>query len=1113
MKRIKLLLLSAFVCIGITSAYAQTKVSGQVTSSEDGQPIPGVTVIVKGLSGVGTSTNIEGKYTLNVPAAGKVLVFSYVGFKPQEVEFAGKNVVNVVLVADSKRIDEVVVTALGITRSKQALGYAVSDVKGDELAKARSQNVVSSLSGRVSGVQITGATGQMGGGSRIQVRGVTSLTQNNQPLFVVDGIPLDNSDFSYGATGGGGYDYGNLGADLNSDDIESISILKGASATALYGSRAANGVVMVTTKKAKQGSQNWGVAVNSSVTWDKANIIPVYQKEYGGGLTYTDAQGGKNGFLTEVINGKEYKLVDYAVDESWGPKYDHNIKVLNWNAFDKWDTENYLVEKPWVYPKNDYKYFFRTGVTYTNNVQLTGASEKGSTRISYTNMDVTGIYPNSELKRNTISFNTNYNFSKYLEGWATATYVTNLATGRPETGYGDRNPVQKMWQWIHTSLDYKELSAWKNPDGTQRSWNRSSWDNPGPEYTDNPYWTRYMNYQNDRRDRIFGNTGLTLTFTPWLKLTGRLGVDFYALKQEERMAIGSQAQSSYDLYARSSYDVNGEAFFTINKRFLDDKFGLSSILGTSVNDRQSNITGGTTVGGIVIPEVYNLTNSVSKATSRDTKRHKRINSLYGNLTLDYNRLVYVDLTARNDWSSTLPSQNNSYFYPSANVSFVLSELEAVKSLGFIDYAKIRGGYADVGNDTEPYNLSNYFTAQTPFGSDPRFSLPTELANATLKPEKTSSWEVGFEAKFLKSRVGIDVSYFTKDTKNQIVPIQVSAATGWASLWINAGKMENKGWEFQVNGVPVKTRNFTWDVTVNLSTLENKVVDIAEGLDYLNLGNAPFKVKVGAYKGLAYPVIYGTDFVYDNAGNKVVSSSSGRYLASAVKPLANVNPDFTGGITNSFNFKFNNGIQVDASVLLDMQKGGHMYYTSYMWGMYSGILAESSVLNDNGINIREAIKYKYTDGTEGATWKAGAKSIGGGLILDAVYGRYDALTGAVTYLNADGTTSQVAVENTKAISAARYGSDHYSGPDMQNIFKTDYLKLREIRFGITVPKKWTGPIDGLRISFFGRNLKTWFADQQHFDPEYLQMAGSNAQGVEGGYLPSVASYGVGVNFNF
>lgn len=326
-------------------------------------------------------------------------------------------------------------------------------------------------------------------------------------------------------------------------------------------------------------------------------------------------------------------------------------------------------------------------------------------------------------------------------------------------------------------------------------------------------------------------------------------------------------------------------------------------------------------------------------------------------------------------------------------------------------------------------------------------------------------------------------------------------------------MENKGWEFQVNGVPVKTRNFTWDVTVNLSTLENKVVDIAEGLDYLNLGNAPFKVKVGAYKGLAYPVIYGTDFVYDNAGNKVVSSSSGRYLASAVKPLANVNPDFTGGITNSFNFKFNNGIQVDASVLLDMQKGGHMYYTSYMWGMYSGILAESSVLNDNGINIREAIKYKYTDGTEGATWKAGAKSIGGGLILDAVYGRYDALTGAVTYLNADGTTSQVAVENTKAISAARYGSDHYSGPDMQNIFKTDYLKLREIRFGITVPKKWTGPIDGLRISFFGRNLKTWFADQQHFDPEYLQMAGSNAQGVEGGYLPSVASYGVGVNFNF
>jgi len=1112
MKRIKLLLLSAFVCFGMHNAMAQTKVSGQVTSSEDGQPIPGVTVIVKGLSGVGTSTNIEGKYFLTVPSAGKILVFSYVGFLSQEIALEGNTTVNVVLVADSKKIDEVVVTALGITRSKQALGYAVSNVNGDELSKARSQNVVSSLSGRVSGVQITGASGQMGGGSRIQVRGVTSLTQNNQPLFVVDGIPLDNSDFSSGATGGGGYDYGNLGGDLNSDDIESISILKGASATALYGSRAANGVVMVTTKKAKMGSQNWGVAVNSSITWDKANIIPVYQKEYGGGLTYSDAQGGKSGFLTANINGKEYKLVDYAVDESWGPKYNPDVKVLNWNAFDKWDTKNYLVEKPWVYPKNDYKYFFNTGITYTNNVQLTGATDKGSTRISYTNMDVTGIYPNSKLKRNTVSFNGNYNFSKYLEGWATASYVVNTATGRPETGYGDRNPVQKMWQWIHTSVDYKELSEWKNPDGTQRSWNRSSWNKAGPEYTDNPYWTRNMNYQSDRRDRLFGNTGLTLTIAPWVKLTSRIGVDFYALKQEERNAVGSQAISEYDLYTRSSYDVNGETFLSINKRFLNDKIGFSSILGASVNDRKSNVTGGYSIGGIVIPGVYNLTNSVSKATVRDEKRHKRINSVYGNLTLDYNRLVYLDLTARNDWSSTLPRENNSYFYPSVNLSFVLSELEVLKGLTFIDYAKFRGGYAQVGNDTEPYNLSNYLTAETPFGSDSRFSLPTQLANATLKPEETKSWEVGFEAKLFKNRFGVDVSYFTKDTKNQIVPIQVSAATGWASLWINAGLMKNTGWEFQVNGTPVKTRNFSWDVTVNLSTLENKVVDIAEGLDYLNLGNAPFKVKVGAYKGMAYPVIYGTDFVYDNAGNKVLSAS-GRYLASAVKPLTNVNPDFTGGITNSFNYKFNNGIQIDASALLDMQKGGHMYYTSYMWGMYSGILAESSVLNGNGINIRENIKYKYADGTEGTTWKTGATSVGGGVILNGVYGTYNALDGTVAYLNADGTSSQVAVGNTKAISAARFGGDHSSGPDSQNIFNTDYLKLREIRFGITIPNKWTGPISSLRVSFFGKNLKTWFADQQHFDPEYLQMSGSNAQGVEGGYLPSVASYGVGVNFNF
>lgn len=1112
MKRIKLLLLSAFVCLGLSNALAQTKVAGLVTSSEDGQPIPGVTIIVKGISGVGTTTNIDGKYSISVPASGKTLVFSYIGFVTQEIALQGKTAVNVVLIPDSKKLDEVVVTALGISRSKQALGYAVSNVKGDDLSKTRSQNVVNSLSGRVSGVQITSASGQMGGGARIQVRGATSLTQGNQPLFVVDGVPLDNSDFSTGATGGGGYDYGNLGSDLNPDDIESVSILKGASATALYGSRAANGVVMVTTKKGKAENQAWGVSVNSSITWDKANILPVYQKEYGGGLTYSDAKGGRLGFKHALINGKDYLLADYSVDESWGPKYNPEIKVLNWNAFDKWDTQNYMVEKPWVYPKNDYKSFFKTGVTYTNNVQLTGTTDKGAMRISYTNMNVTGIYPNSELERNTINFNGNHNFSKYLESWATATYVVSTATGRPETGYGDRNPVQKMWQWIHTSLDYKELSAWKNPDGSQRTWNRTAWNNAAVKYTDNPYWTRYMNYQNDRRDRLFGNTGMNLTFTPWLKLTGRVGVDFYTLKQEERLAIGSQAESQYKLYERSNYEVTAESFLTANKRFFDDKIGLSVIFGTSVNDRKWNATGGETVGGLVIPEIYNLTNSKTKATSYDRKTHKRINSVYGNVTFDYDRFVYIDLTARNDWSSTLPQAHNSYFYPSGNLSLALSELEAIKSLGWINYLKIRSGYALVGNDTDAYNLKNYFTAETPFGSDPRYSLPVFQANDNLKPEKTYSWEVGVEGKFFNNRFGFDVSYFNKDTKNQIVPIQVSASTGWANLWINAGKMTNKGWEFQLTGTPVQTKTISWDLTFNLSTLKNKVVDIAEGLDYLNLQNAPFKVKIGAFKGMTYPVIYGTDFVYDDKGNKVLSPS-GKYLASEVKPLTNVNPDFNAGLNNSVSIKLRNGIVVDASFLLDMQKGGHTYYTSYMWGMYSGILAESSVLNANGINIREAIRYKYADGSEGATWKAGASSINGGVVLDGVYGAYDPLSGKVTYLNPDGTASPVPVKNGKAISASSYGEGYYSGPDTQNIFKTDYLKLREVRVGVTIPNAWTGPIKGVRLSVFGRNLATWFADQQHFDPEYLQVAGSNAQGVEGGYLPSVATYGVGLNLNF
>ena len=1078
--------LAGLVLVGISFAQAQTvRITGTVTSSEDGMPIPGLSVIVKGTT-IGTSTDVNGKYELNAPADAQFLMFSFVGLKTQEVTIGGRQIIDVIMEPEMLQVEEVVVTALGITREKKALGYAVQDVKGDELAKVRTSNVVSSLTGRVAGVQISTASGQMGGGAKINVRGNTSLTKNNQPLFVVDGIPLDNSDFSYGATGGGGYDYGNLAQDINPDDIESVSVLKGASATALYGSRAANGVVMITTKKGVQSnSKQMGVSVNSSVTFEQAKYYPQYQKEYGGGY---------GSFRSFTLGGKTYLYPRYNVDESWGPKYDPNIMVLNWNAYDPWDTENYLVEKPWVYPKNDYTYFFKTGTNYQNNISVTASDKNSALRISFTNMDVTGIYPKSTMTRNTVNASGSTRFSKYIDGWVNVNYVQNEAVGRPETGYGDRNPVQKMWQWIHTSIDYKELEAYKNPDGTQRTWNRNSYNDPTPAYTDNPYWTRYENYQNDRRDRVYGNYGLNIEIAPWLKFTGRMGTDFYRFMSEERMAIGSQAQSEYYQNVITNLEMNSEFFFTLHKRFAEDQVGLAAILGGNRLDRKYWRNGGNTVGGLIQPNLYNLSNSLNKATVFDTQTGKRINSLYANVSLDYNRFVFLEFTARNDWASTLPANSRSYFYPSATVSVILTELDALKNQDIVSFAKLRGGIAQVGNDTGPFELLNYVTINPTFmdaelEQNPRMSFSSTLNAANLKPELTTSWEIGTEMKFLQNRVGLDLSYFYKETKDQIVPVRVSGATGYSQKIINAGKMVNKGLELALYATPVATKDFTWDVQLNIATLQNEVVEIAEGLDYLTLGNGPFKVQSGAFIGHSYPIIYGTDYVKDDAGNIIVSPD-GYYIPSEIKPLADVTPDFTAGLTNTFTYK-----GFDLSILIDMQRGGNMYYLSYMWGMYSGIFEESAKLNENGVNIREDL------------------GDGGGVLLNGVYGTYNPVTGKITYLDAAGNESATPVENTSRIDGQAWAEAHYDGPDRQSIFSTDFIKLREVRLGYAVPARYTGPIKGLKVSAFARNLAIFGAATDHFDPEYLQMAGSNAQGIEGGYLPSTMTFGFGLNFNF
>jgi len=1072
MKKFSLLL--AFLgFLGLQVVFAQTReISGLVTSSEDGSSIPGASVVVTGTT-LGTITDMDGKFTLKVPENASALTVSFVGMKSLQVPITSQSTYTIKLEPENIAVDEVVVTALGISREKKALGYAVQEVGGDALSETKNDNVVSALSGKVAGVQVSGSSGNMGGSSRILIRGASSVTGNNEPLFVVDGVPMDNSNFNSvdAARGAGGIDYGNMAQDINPDDIQNISVLKGPSAAALYGSRAANGVIMITTKKGK-ARKGVGVTVNSGVSFEQVSLLPRYQRDYGGG--YGD-------FSTVNINGTDYQVPAFDIDESWGPKFDGQM-VLQWDAFDEWDTANYLKPREWKAPAHDVKDFFDTGVAYNNNVSFSGGDEDRSFRLSITSVNSDGYMPNSSLDRYTIAFNGSTKLGKKVTASAGINYVSNSAVGRPVTGYDDNNIMQKFTQWGQRQLDMERLKNYKNPDGSQRVWNRTAWDDPTPLYSDNPYWTRYENFNEDSRDRFFGNVGLVWNITDYLSASAKANKDYYVFRTQDRVAIGSQALSSYKEVVRNSSEDNYEFMLNFNKDIATD-LNLSAMFGG--NYRQNDYYRNTmeTQGGLVLPGLFTATNSKDAPKIEDYETHKKVSSLYGSFSLGWKNTLYLDGTFRNDWSSTLPKDNWSYFYPSVTGSFVFSELPAIKSANWLSFGKLRAGWAMVGNDTDPYNLQEAYTNYLPnFGGVPRYSTPNTMPNSKLKPETTYSWEVGGEFRFFHDRLGLDVTYYSMETQDLITNVAISGSSGYLYKTVNAGTMTNKGVEVMAYGTPVKTRNFKWDITVNFAKNENKLTKLLPGVDNYRLANGPFKVTVNAFVGAAYGALMGTNYVLDDANNKLVSTS-GRYRkTSDVQVLGSVMPDYNMGITNAFKFK-----NFDASALIDIQHGGQYFSTSYMWGMYSGMLHET--VWQNGVDIRE-----------------------NGITLDGVYGYLDN-DGNVVYTDADGNVSSTPVKNTTAISAPRYGADYYSGPDAQEVFDASYIKLREVTLGYTFPSKLTGPIKNLRLSAFGRNLAIWGLDNPYFDPESAVTTSGNVQGIEGAALPATRTYGVNVKFNF
>ncbi|QZT36843.1 SusC/RagA family TonB-linked outer membrane protein [Halosquirtibacter xylanolyticus] len=1066
--------MTAIVLVSLNIALGQRPaITGLVISKRDNQPIPGATVVVSSTS-IGTVTSFDGSFQISPPSEAKTLTVSYIGMKPVEVQITQKEFYKIVLESHNVSVDEVVVTALGVSREKKALGYSVQNISGSNVGPGDQGNAVAQLSGKVAGVQISGSSSAIGGSTRVLIRGANSITGENQPLFVIDGVPLDNANYSESKDrpGGSGIDYGNMSQDINPEDIETISVLKGPSAAALYGSRAANGVIMITTKRGGK-RPGLGVTIRSGVSVEKVNRLPKLQSQYGG--------GGLSSFDKVTIDGTPYATVAYHVDESWGPKFDPNQQVLHWDGLNPQDPDNYLKTRPWVAPENDIDKFFDTGVIFNNTISLSGSKEDSDFRLSFHSLNATGFLPNASSDKYTVTFNGRSKISEMIEITAGGSFINNQVTGRPVTGYSSNNVMLQLTQWGQRQLDYERLKNYKNEDGTHNPWNRTSALNPRAKYINNPYWIRNENYTEESRNRFIGNAGVTLRPTKSLSSTLKVYHDSYVFQNSDRMAVGSRHTPSYSETVRQFQENNVEWITQWQKQVGDD-WSLDALVGGNIRKNKFYRTSGETQSGLFISGLYNTKNSVDPPIVDDYERHRLGYSVFGRLSAGYKRVLYVDVTARNDWSSTLPVENRSYFYPSVNGSFVFSSLPWFESSEVLSFGKVRAGWAKTGNDTDPYALSETYAITSPnFSGVAQYSVPDVLANGDLKAEVTYAKEVGLEAMFFNNRLGFDATLYWNRTEDLITKVALSGTSGYSHMFDNAGVMTNNGFELVLNATPVKTNNFSWDITVNYAKNNNKLVSLKEGINNYQMGVAPQNVTVNAFVGSSYGAILGTNYVYDDQGQRVVGID-GRYLETlAPEVIGSVLPDYNMGIQQQFRYK-----NVSLSALIDIQKGGNYYSISNLFGMSSGLLEET--VYRNGVDIREH-----------------------GLILDGVYGKFDA-DGNVVHVTKDNVTSSGAVANDTEITARQYGKDFRYGPDVQNIFDASYIKLREVTLSYQFPSRLTGPIQNLRFSIYGRNLYTWGLDNTNIDPEMAVTSSGNVQGIEGGALPSTANYGVNVQFS-
>lgn len=1077
-KRIHLFLLA--LAIGVIQGAAQvTTVRGIVTTEEDGEPVIGASVIVKGTS-LGTVTDVNGRFELSgLPPSATRLLISYISLMAKEVAIAPQ--VSVTLKSDTHLLDEVVVTALGISREKKALGYTAQEVKQDALVQGKDNNLLNSLSGKIAGVRITNTQGDVGS-SRIVIRGETSIAGENQPLFIVDGIPVDNSQLNARSSG---RDFKNAIADLNPEDIKTLTVLKGPNAAALYGARAAHGAIVITTKGGDKRQKGIGITLHSSTQVSFVATLPEFQNLFGQGA------GGRFSY----VDGKGAGVND-GVDESWGPRLDIGLLIPQFDS--PLDADGNRVATPWVSHPNNVRDYFRMGISTNNGISVARGDDKYQFRVGYNYEKQVSIVPDAGTNKTNISLNTDYHLAKWIVVGATANYIVYTAPSLPGSATPSGSNVRSnspmlQFLWFGRQVDTNSLKA----DYT-RNWNSS--------YYDNPFWSASYNTQSQERHRLIGDLHAEFRLTDGLNVRFRTSTDWYNDRRKSKVKWGSAgAGSPYGSYAEDAYTVkenNTEVLATYIKQ-LNKNWGIDALLGFNVRNKQYE-NNYQAAPRLAVADLYTLTNSRDPLTSSNDFYRLRQYGLYGSIQLDYRRWAFLNITGRNDWSSTLPVDNNSYFYPSVTASVLLSEAFGWRSKA-VNYLKIRGGWSQVGADANPYQLATVFTSETAFNGNPLQSSSTIGMNPNLKPEKTSSIEAGFEAAFWDNRLCLDFTYYKTDSRNQILKLATTAASGYTSQVRNAGHIRNRGYEIQLGAVPIQTsKGFRWNLDLNYGANSSKVVKLDdEGLitSYRLYSSG---IQILASVGEAYGTLFGTSYVRDANGNVVVDANGLPKISTTNKTLGKFTPDWIGGISNTFSYR-----SLSLSFLIDASVGGSIFSNTNKTGKYTGVLANTL----SGRDAEHGGLWYYTAAMGNNVRLPESPSYS--VSSDGLY--YAQVNGQSTRVYQDGIMVEGVTEsgskNEEVVSAEKYYHRIYSIAEA-NVYDASYVKLREVALSYRLPRLWTQKLhlQEASVTLTGRNLWTIYKSVPNIDPESALTTG-NAQGVEAYSLPTTRSFGVNLSVKF